>query len=329
MTNWQRIRVIALGLALAACGTGPAASTAPAATMSQIAAIASPTSVVTGVPTPEVMPTTPALRTAAVTPAAAAATPSLEEGTLVDVGGYSLWIRCTGEGRPTVVMTPNVGQAVEEAVADFTRMCLYHPAGVELSDPPPGPRTSAALAGDLHTLLGKAGVPGPYVIVRPALGTFTALSYADQYPKEAAGLVLVDTVPPDVVLSSKDPFWSDPLLNQDLLDYKRSAREAKSIETLGGLPLVVISQGKADLPEELQTTPKAWQRGQVQLSRLSTNSVHVVATRSGNDPNVDQPELVVEAINQVVEAAHAKKPLPPCGEALEELGGRCVPRGAR
>ena len=87
---------------------------------------------------------------------------------------------------------------------------------------------------------------------------------------------------------------------------------------------MVISQGKADLPEALQTTPQAWQRGQVQLAVLSTDSVHVIATRSGNDPNLDQRELVVETIRQVVEAARSKSRLAPCGEALKRLGGRCV-----
>src|SRR5262245_57061791 len=60
---------------------------------------------------------------------------------LVDVGGFRLFIHCTGKGRPVVVMdaggnTPSTTwDKVQPDVAQFTRVCSYDRAGLGKSDP--------------------------------------------------------------------------------------------------------------------------------------------------------------------------------------------------
>jgi pimeloyl-ACP methyl ester carboxylesterase len=44
---------------------------------------------------------------------------------------------------------------------------------------------------------------------------------------------------------------------------------------------------------------------QVELSRLSSNSRLLVAERSGHGIQIDQPDIVVDAIRQIVEAVRA------------------------
>jgi pimeloyl-ACP methyl ester carboxylesterase len=48
---------------------------------------------------------------------------------------------------------------------------------------------------DLHAALKAAGVPGPYVLVGHSLGGVEARWFAEQWPQEVAGMVLVDTSP--------------------------------------------------------------------------------------------------------------------------------------
>ena len=119
-------------------------------------------------------------------------------GQMVDVGGYSLHINCTGSGSPTVVVESGWGDMsatwgwVQPEVAKTTRICTYDRAGMGWSETSPQPRTAREYAKELHTLLTKANEPGPYVLVGHSMGGFTVIVYAHDYPTEVSGLVLID-----------------------------------------------------------------------------------------------------------------------------------------
>ncbi len=65
------------------------------------------------------------------------------------------------------------------------------------SDPGPFPRDAGAVVNDLHALLHKAGLPPPYVLVGHSSAGLHLRLYADRYPSEVAGMVLVDPAVPD------------------------------------------------------------------------------------------------------------------------------------
>jgi pimeloyl-ACP methyl ester carboxylesterase len=123
-------------------------------------------------------------------------------GQLVDVGGHRLHLVCTGSGSPTVVLEPGAGAMaanlgwITPSVARTTRVCAYDRAGRGWSDPTDTPRNGARIADDLHTLLHRAGVPGPYVLAGHSFGGLYALAFAARYPDEVAGLVLIDSTAP-------------------------------------------------------------------------------------------------------------------------------------
>lgn len=76
---------------------------------------------------------------------------------------------------------------------------------------------------------------------------------------------------------------------------------------LGELPLIVISRGYWDpMPgftnSENQEAWRKWQEMQSELLSLSSNSRQILATESEHSIHLQQPELVVDAINTVVEA---------------------------
>ncbi|HEX9386892.1 MAG TPA: hypothetical protein VF918_11280, partial [Anaerolineales bacterium] len=51
---------------------------------------------------------------------------------------------------------------VQPEVAKGTRVCSYDRAGMGWSDSSPEPRDAQHIAQELHTLLQKANIPGPY-----------------------------------------------------------------------------------------------------------------------------------------------------------------------
>jgi pimeloyl-ACP methyl ester carboxylesterase len=122
-------------------------------------------------------------------------------GRLVDLGGWRLHIHCTGKARatqPTVILEPGVGDfsvewsLVQPRVASFARVCSYDRAGDGWSDLGPHPRTMHQIVFELHTLLEKAGVRPPYVLVGQSYGGVLVRLYAATYPADVAGMVLVD-----------------------------------------------------------------------------------------------------------------------------------------
>jgi pimeloyl-ACP methyl ester carboxylesterase len=120
-------------------------------------------------------------------------------GRLVDVSGDTrMHIYCTGEGSPTVVLDAGLNGGtmswakVQEQVSNHTRVCSYDRAGMSWSEPGPKPRTFMRIADELHALLQAAGEDGPYVVVGHSVGAHTIRFFAQEYPADVAGIVLVD-----------------------------------------------------------------------------------------------------------------------------------------
>jgi pimeloyl-ACP methyl ester carboxylesterase len=123
-------------------------------------------------------------------------------GRLIDVGGHRLHLSCTGSGTPTVVLEPAAGEMssnlgwITPAVARDTRVCVYDRAGRGWSEPADTAQDGAQIATDLHTLLQRGRVPGPYVLAGHSFGGLYVLTFAARYPDEVAGMVLVDSTAP-------------------------------------------------------------------------------------------------------------------------------------
>ncbi len=126
--------------------------------------------------------------------------PYMKAQHLVDIGGgRHLNLYCAGTGSPTVVLDLGQGvpsiynwRTIQPELAATTRVCSYERAGYGFSDAGPLPRDASAIVGDLHALLHRGNIPGPYVFVGHSSGATYARLYADRYRPEVAGLVLID-----------------------------------------------------------------------------------------------------------------------------------------
>jgi pimeloyl-ACP methyl ester carboxylesterase len=70
---------------------------------------------------------------------------------------------------------------------------------------------------------------------------------------------------------------------------------------LGSKPLIVLSRGLNDgaSPE----TEAAWRKLQIELVKCSTNGKHVIAQKSGHYVQFSEPDLVIDAIKQILNKA--------------------------
>lgn len=168
-------------------------------------------------------------------PALAAAAPGDEiyahAARLLDAGdGAKLNVTCMGIGSPTVVLDggwSDWGPAwavVQPHIAEFARACAYDRAGSGFSGPGPLPRTTERIATELHTALKNGGIPGPYVLVGHAFGGDHVRAFADLFPSDVAGLVLVDADASD--MDTDENRKSDDDGDIDYVPKLRQCREA-------------------------------------------------------------------------------------------------------
>jgi pimeloyl-ACP methyl ester carboxylesterase len=295
-------------------------------------------------------------------------------GQMVDVGGYSLHINCTGTGSPTVVMEAGLGEPslmwalVQPQVSTTTQVCVYDRAGLGWSDTSPKPRTADIMVDELHTLLKNSNIQGPYIMVGHSTGGMLVRLYAHSYPAEVACLVLVDaqheeqfarlspaiqqnlkavfaqgdqTLPlyrilinsgisvlvpavaaladnPKLPSPAREPFTalaiSDPKFieaqaaEQDAIFDSLAVVRAAHITSLGNIPLIVLYRGIDDDPTPGLTPEENKQRWlglQTELAALSPQGKLVLADRSGHHIQLDQPELVIDAIAEILAATHS------------------------
>lgn len=91
----------------------------------------------------------------------------------------------------------------------------------------------------------------------------------------------------------------------ELKSVSESASQAGRSGTLGDIPLIVLSSDpdkpQPDLPEDLaKPASDAWQHMQNELAQLSTRGRHIIAKNSGHYIQLDRPDIVVDAVRQVI-----------------------------
>jgi pimeloyl-ACP methyl ester carboxylesterase len=214
-------------------------------------------------------------------------------------------------------------------IAKTTRVCAYDRAGLGRSDKAPVPRTSLDVAKDLHALLEKAHVSPPYVLAGQSFGGMNARMFAHLYPESVAGMVLIDSSHPDEyaeiakVLPEPSPqdqnyellkgWRSGPDLSKsrEWIDLKANADLIRSTHTLGDRPLIVLTQSPQwndpYAPDDVEPAIDAiGQRLQAGLVGLSTHGKQIVASKAGHNIQADEPQLVIDAIVDVVRQVRAK-----------------------
>jgi pimeloyl-ACP methyl ester carboxylesterase len=250
-----------------------------------------------------------------------------------DIGGRRLFLRCTGHGSPTVVFEGGLTTdwyQLQNQLSGFARVCSYdRPGGPRSrSDPAPIPRTARDFVADLHALLRAAHVPGPYVLAGHSNSGLFSVLYASSHPRQVAGLVLIDAVHPATIkrrLAMLKPLVSPQeweALRQsmitvpprlvdpegiDIWTSERQTRMALRRSPLRPMPLVVLAHGHPDDPPPpyVEFEEPFWRQLQRELAQLVPGGRLVIATQSGHNIQDDQPELVLDAIRDVVQAVRA------------------------
>jgi pimeloyl-ACP methyl ester carboxylesterase len=255
---------------------------------------------------------------AASTPPAQNSAQNEERAGMVDIGGRSLYVTCTGIGKPTVIYLHGLGGthagvgAIPAGLRNDVRVCTYDRANVGRSDQQEGQHTSTDSVQDLRLLLEKAGIDGPYVFLGASFGGLLALQYAGTYPQDVAGLVLLDAALPAFELvnqlipeDQRGGLIAAGNQNQERVDLYESLRLAQ--DTLNSVPDVPVTYLAARMPQ----LPAGWQQEQVEslvrqyqqgfINRFSQGRLEVVDAPHHMEPVI--PDKIVAETRRIVELA--------------------------
>jgi pimeloyl-ACP methyl ester carboxylesterase len=238
-------------------------------------------------------------------------------------------------------------------VASFTRVCAYDrpststvTGGPSRSTPGAQPTSAKAAAADLDAVLAASGEPGPYVLAGHSYGGPIIRLYASAHPPDVAGLVLVDALSEDLpnglTPTQQDLFEEintpPPDTDAEVLDLQGTFQQLRESPPVPQVPTIVLTADQPQLTAEVLAEAEAsgeelpvgldqefadalWASqlvAQEELAKMFPGAEHITNTNSTHYIHTEQPQLVTDAIRQVVDAATANAET---GGVVEDGGG--------
>jgi pimeloyl-ACP methyl ester carboxylesterase len=122
------------------------------------------------------------------------------QGLLLSRRGRYLHVLQQGSGRPAVVFEAGLAASslswarVQPLVASFATTSAYDRAGLGWSSSLSSHHNLEQMVDDLHAVVAWAGGGEPVVLAGHSFGTLLLLAYIQRFPKQVAGLVMIEPV---------------------------------------------------------------------------------------------------------------------------------------
>lgn len=249
---------------------------------------------------------------------------SVQQPRMISVGDRSLAVYCNGEASslPTVILVPAGGRTakdwekVQTAVSNFARVCSYDHANFGSSDKASVQLQSVdEVVADLRAWLKASGEKRPFILVAHSNGGIYARRFVTKYPGEMAGLVFVDSAHEEQALRLSELDPQGPGLDDVTARIGFYTKPGERLQWRTELPLIVLGRGKPTprqardgsnsqtnrmTDEQFAAWDRIWRRNQEDLAKRSTHGEFRLAERSGHFIQRDQPEIVIQAIRDLI-----------------------------
>lgn len=251
----------------------------------------------------------------------------LAQGTekMVTITNGQLHTLEAGDGAYTVVFESgfmsdlSVWHKVAPAITKQAKIILYSRAGVGKSPARPQVLNLSQHTEELKQLIEAMQIKTPIILVGHSYGGWVVREFAAKYPKQIAGIVLVDPanetlevelkkINPERVVQDQKRLESmaPPAAKADLALAQKIFDDAKlpTSSAIPDMPMAILTstQVTRNNPFYQETAPALAVKRELH-SRLFTqfsNGIHIVTNQSGHHIQFDEPHLVIDAINLVI-----------------------------
>jgi thioesterase domain-containing protein len=225
----------------------------------------------------------------------------------VKLDDYQIYTSIYGKSAPVVIFEAGLGDdsttwdKIAPQVAKFAKVMVYDRTGLgkSQSNPANKPIPAQDTVNTLRLLLTKQQLKPPYILVGHSLGGLIMQLFAQEFPQEVAGLVLIDSVSRNQTLHDSFP-GKQAKYYLEAITFEESQSQVKKTEPFPAIPVIVITA--TNHPGSLEHDI-LWQKWQDQLVRLSPKGMQILAWNSAHYIQREQPELVVDAIATIIKMA--------------------------
>jgi len=260
---------------------------------------------------------------------------------MINIDSHTLSMFSKGNGIPVVVIDVGFGDSyhnwfqIIDSLSLYTRVVAYDRAGYGQSGAGPFPRDCQQEVTELNTMLERANIERPYLIVGHSLGALNAQYYASMFPASIAGMVLLDPPPlnwingkvnfPDLdslakqesesfskmaelARSSLNPedelkaIYFETLASEHDAMFTSSAEQITSVGSFADLPLTVISSGKPNprFGKSADLFQKFWINENRSVAMKSTRGKFVLLEESTHFIYKDFADNVIQEIKELL-----------------------------
>lgn len=144
-------------------------------------------------------------------------------GKMYEVAGHKMHLYTEGKGNTTVVFASGWGTAspyadfypLYEGLKPHVKVAVYDRFGYGYSDTSGRKRHIDTITDEIHELLHVSGQKPPYIFVGHSLGSLETIRYAQRFPDEVKGILLIDGGSPEYYAASK-PITFIPIIHKVL-----------------------------------------------------------------------------------------------------------------
>lgn len=230
-----------------------------------------------------------------------------------------------GDGAYTVIFESgfmsdlSVWHKVAPAITKQAKVVVYSRAGVGKSPARSQPLNLSQHTEELKQLIEALQIKTPIVLVGHSYGGWVVREFAAKYPKQIAGLVLVDPaneslelelkkINPEKVAQDQKRLenMAPPAAKADLALVQKIFDDAKlpTTSAIPDMPMAILTstQVTKNNPFYQETAPALAVKRELhaRLFAQFSNGAHIVTNQSGHHIQFDEPHLVIEAIKLVI-----------------------------
>jgi len=245
----------------------------------------------------------------------------------VKIDGHEMMLYTSGSGKATIVLEAGGSsnhkcfKKIEPEIAKFAKVVSYDRPGYLLSATCSKPGDADKVAKELKEALTKSNIQPPYILAGWSMGGAFVRVFAGLYPKDVAGLLLIDPTPEDVYaradkeypeLMKEDSAYMHEILTsnrigerEEMKVFDSSMNQARLSDALHQTPTILLIADRTK-PDKQNPNPgedpvnKIWIEELQKWAVKQRQLTYEIVANSGHHIANDRPDAVLKALQVLI-----------------------------